>query len=805
MGQFTHNGVVYEELPNGKVRPIAYANPLAGATPVGGADPMKPLQVQGAQIGLQRDQAALQQAPLDAQNKQLSNQQAAQGLQFERSKVAADLANKFNNDQRVKAYREVLPMVVGAMSAQPGKQGDISVVMAWAKAMDPMGSVREGDVELATSTSSYIQQAQEWLGRINAGKGLPPEVRKGLIAEMRNKGHILNQAYSQARADYSKVAEQGGVPPEVVIGEHDGGKYQQVEANYKGAPVVNLDGGQGAVPTAGATQTNLDPEGTATLDSFIKRGAPFEEANKWVREQKASPLNPRQYKAAVEFARANPNYSGSLAEFTRTTPTTPLQQTLGSLVGPGDIGYVKGFKGAWDRAATGAEAAFNAIPFLPDSNSASQAQQQTQDFFSDKAVDPTGETLGRLSGATLFSSPLRNPMTAGAAGNLMMTDSTGWGAAGDAALGAAGGWLGDKALRGVAGLVAPQGREAMTRLASEGVTFSPGQMIGGTARNIEDRLTANPVLGPRIDAIREQGLEAANRIPANRALAPIGEQLPPDVPAGHEAVAFTQQKLGEFYDNAVNGQTIGLDPTYITRLNAIGQRSNMRPQEFGQFGDIVQREVGGAFQTGPQLGQMSGRTYKKLDSRLGQLAGDLGKSPDVFARDIAESLRLVKDQTRALARRQSPEMGNALRSADEGYANFKILERAAASNPATGVFTPGQLRTAVRAGDRSVGKGATARGEARMQDLAKDMSEALPSSVGSSGTSEREQVNKLAPWVLGSLMSPLYSQSAQKALSNLLLRKPGPEAERVAQLMRTLPRGMFGGGAPLLIESSAGY
>jgi hypothetical protein len=477
-----------------------------------------------------------------------------------------------------------------------------------------------------------------------------------------------------------------------------------------------------------------------------------------------------------------------------------------SLPGQDELsGLAKGFKGAWDRAAVGAQSAFNAIPGLPNSDSASQAQQSTQDYFSGINTSPGAETLGRLAGSTLFSAPLRNPLIAGAAGNLLMTDSTGGEAVKDAAVGAAGGFVGDRAVRGIAGMFAPQGRDAMIRLNQQGVGFSPGQMIGGRARALEDRLTANPILGPRIEAIREQGLEQANRILPNRALGAIGQQLPDDVPAGHAAVDYTRTQLGNAYDNALNGQQIGLDPTYITRLNAIGQGARLRPQELNELGEVVQREIGGAFQeSGTPLGSMTGRGFKELDERLNDMVTGFTAADDPYRRQLGNALGDVRDQTRALARRQNPQMGQQLRSADEGYADFSILRRAAQANPATGIFTPGQLRTAVRANDRSVGKGATARGGARAQDLASDMSETMPSTVGSSGTSEREQVNKLAPWLIGSAMSPLYSDVSQQAIAQLLLRQPGPNAERIANVMRSLPRGMFGGGTPLLIESGFG-
>lgn len=785
MGQFTHNGVVYEELPNGKVRPIAYANPMAGATPVGGPDPMKPLQIQGAQLGNQKDAIAIQNAPAQQQGQVLSNQgqeisNALKPREFETDKTA-QLRGEFGRHPAVTKYQDAVPAMADALTAPDTAAGDQSIVYAFGKVMDPGSSVREGEQRSAGLTGSLLGRFQSYLGMVNSGQRIPADGRRWLQDAMRHRVASLNRAYTQVRHRYQTLAKKQGFDPEMVVGPHEGEPFQAQESQFLGRPVRN--GPKSATPV----------EFDSIISGMIEQQKPVAEIRQTLKDYGSS-VPPWQEKILDQY------------EAARLAGKTPQIQVR-TLPGQDEIsGLAKGFKGAWDRAAVGAQEAFNAIPFLPDSNSASRAQQDTRDYFSGVQASPGAETLGRLAGATLFSAPIRNPFAAGAAGNLLMTDSTGIEAAKDAAVGAVGGKVADLALRGAAGLAAPQGREAMKRLATEGVRFSPGQMIGGRARAIEDRLTANPVLGPKIDAIREQGLEAANRIPANRALAPIGQSLPPNVPAGHEAVAYTQNALGNAYDNALAGRQIALDPTFITRLNTIGQRSNMRPDEFGKAADIFQREVGGAFQEpGTPLGSMSGRMFKKLDSRLGKLAADFRRSPNVFDRDIGDLLGQVKDQTRALARRQSPEMGDALRAADEGYANFKIFERAAASNPATGIFTPGQLRTAIKAGDRSVGKGATARGEARMQDLASDMSEALPSTVGSSGTSEREQVNKMAPWVLGSLMSPLYSETAEQIIARTLLRDPGPAAQAVANRLRALPRGMFGGLIPLGINPGQGY
>jgi hypothetical protein len=732
---------------------------------------MKPLQVQGAQMGLRKDQIDIQQAPLDSRNKQLSGQKTAQDIQIDRFKTGIDLKKQFDADERVKVYKGVIPKVAGAMSAPDSAQGDISVVYAFAQVMDPASAVRGEEMDMARGSSPIVDQALSLVGMVKEGKRLPPETRRGLIDAIRSRATQYEGAYAEAREEFQGIAQQGGYDPDQVIGKHAGARFNDIERQF-----------------AGQTKSASPQEFDRLLSDMLEQGKPVKEIRDTLK-QYGSTLPPWQEKILDQYEAAR----------VQGQPTQVGVRTLpGKSVG---TGLALGAKQALDRAAIGAESLFNAIPGLPNSNSAAAAAAPGLEF-----ADPTATTVGRLAGSTLLSAPLANPLLAGAAGNLMMTDSTGGEAFKDAAVGAAGGFVGDRVVRGVAGMFAPQGREAMTRLNQQGVQFSPGQMIGGRARALEDRMTANPILGPRIDAIREQGLEAANRILPNRALGAIGQQLPDNVPAGHAAVDYTRTQLGNAYDNALNGQQIGLDPTYVTRLNAIGAGARLRPQELNELGEIVQREIGGAFQeTGTPLGSMSGRGFKEIDERIGDMVSGFNASDDPYRRQLGSALADVRDQTRALARRQNPQMGQGLRAADEGYSDFSILRRAAQSNPATGIFTPGQLRTAVRANDRSVGKGATARGAARAQDLASDMSETMPSTVGSSGTSEREQVNKLAPWVMGSLMSPLYSDMSQQALAHLLLRQPGPNAQRVANMMRSLPRGMFGGGAPLLIESGAGY
>jgi hypothetical protein len=66
-----------------------------------------------------------------------------------------------------------------AEQAAPGGPGDISVLYAWAKAMDPTGSVREGDVQLGQSATGPMQRAQFLISqyRLQDGGQLPPDVQ----------------------------------------------------------------------------------------------------------------------------------------------------------------------------------------------------------------------------------------------------------------------------------------------------------------------------------------------------------------------------------------------------------------------------------------------------------------------------------------------------------------------------------------------------------------------------------------------------------------------------------------------------
>jgi hypothetical protein len=157
---------------------------------------------------------ATPQNPEQRTNTVANTTQTTQNTQFQPAKMGSDLGESFRGDKAVQAYREVAPMVAAAENARHDGAGDTSVVYGWAKAMDPTGSVREGDVQLAQAASGPMQRAQLLVSQyhLEQGGSLPPEVRTGLIEEMRNKARQLNLQYSAVRDHYIQLAASRASP-----------------------------------------------------------------------------------------------------------------------------------------------------------------------------------------------------------------------------------------------------------------------------------------------------------------------------------------------------------------------------------------------------------------------------------------------------------------------------------------------------------------------------------------------------------------------------------------------------------------
>ena len=376
------------------------------------------------------------------------------------------------------------------------------------------------------------------------------------------------------------------------------------------------------------------------------------------------------------------------------------------------------------------------------------------------------------------------------------------------------------ALGSILGMLAPRGvarvggglktvNPDVKKLAEEGVKMTPGQIIGGGTRRVEDSIGGIPYIGDIIKSAQRRGIESFGTAAMNRALAPIGEKLPEGL-KGNDAIVHVQDTLGDRYDSllskmkgSIDGPTSGSNLPQITGPNgqpvtlrgelatirSMGQ--NLPPPQREQLERILKNEIEDRFtSTG---GMASGETLKNIESKLSQMGSDFARSDNYDVRTLAGAVKEAKAAVHRTMARDNPALAEDLAKNDEGWANFKRLQRASSSVAADkGVFSPAQLHNAAKTGDRSKDKSKFARGEALMQDLTSAGKSVLPAKVPDSGTATRALVEAALTGGLGTLVGPgtaaaglagmgIYSPPVQRLIQKSLLNDNRPALDESAK------------------------
>lgn len=428
------------------------------------------------------------------------------------------------------------------------------------------------------------------------------------------------------------------------------------------------------------------------------------------------------------------------------------------------------------------------------------------DQFYDRGYGRESSLLGEIAGnvaGTLPAAALRGGalVQGGVQGALLSEADSIPGIAGDAAIGAVSGLLGDRAVRGIASAISPTVSPYIQTLLNERVPLTMGQiargrgsdtgLVGRAVGALEDRATSIPGVGNAIESARNRGIEGLNRAAINRALAPIGAELPDTVPVGREAISYAGNRLSRAYDELLPNIRATADDQLGADLAAIGeQAATMAPERLNQFGRIIQNDV----IRFTRDGDMSGEGFKQIERRLGERIRRYGRSTDADQQELASVLQEVRGAIRDMAARQNPQYAPQLQAINEGWANLVRVERAA-RDAVEGVFTPGQLRTAVRQTDTSVRGRGVARGEALMSDLADASSAVLPSRTPNSGTADRGMVGLLMggafglPAAVGAGAAALpYTRPGQAAMQSILTGRQGPVPSYISDLALSLGR-----------------
>jgi hypothetical protein len=323
---------------------------------------------------------------------------------------------------------------------------------------------------------------------------------------------------------------------------------------------------------------------------------------------------------------------------------------------------------------------------------------------------------------------------AGATLGAAQPTATGESAGMNALEGAAGGAVGALVPRVLGQVIKPGLRDDAKTLIDAGVSLTPGRALGGAAQRLEEGVESIPVVGDAIRGAQRRAIDDFNRAAYNRVLLPLGESVDGNSPVGHEGISMLESKLGNAYDSVLDKiKRVDLDNLFEGHLGKINEMVQQLPDDIQkQYSRIVQANI---FDRATPAGTMSADTMKVAESELGRAARGYRGSDDFDKRQLGDAISEVQAALRSAVARSAPEYADQLQAVNQAYSNFvRVQDAASRTGSKDGVFSPATLIGATRKADNSVRKGAFARGNAPMQDLAEAGRNVLGATVPDSGT-----------------------------------------------------------------------
>lgn len=306
-----------------------------------------------------------------------------------------------------------------------------------------------------------------------------------------------------------------------------------------------------------------------------------------------------------------------------------------------------------------------------------------------------------------------------------------------AEFGAAGGTIGAGIGETAASALAPKFDKAVELLKDAGVKLTPGQLAKNSVdafKRAEDFFKGTPLVGSMVRGGITQSLESFNKAVINKSLDVIGERLPSNLNAGREAIAHAEKAIGSRYDKLLPKLSFTLDNDFVTALNdfesnVVNKLPEAEKKHFGSLWDSV-------FE--PRLDQnlsMTGKTFKDVESELSYQGRAYARSPDPSHKEFAKAVNEFRGVLRENLARMNPKYAAELNKINTAWAMFSRAQGASIRRTKSqGVFSPNDLVQDIKS---SSTKGAFARGDGLLQDLAEAGNEVLPTNVPDSGTVER--------------------------------------------------------------------
>ena len=177
--------------------PVAPGAPRmgAGAPQVGGGAPGAPA-APGATAGQPGAPSVVYSAPRDAEKT---------------ASMEGTLRQNYVKMPEVTGYKEVVTAFNSATTAGNTLAGDLNLVYAFAKAMDPGSVVREGEQVMIARTGGVFDRLKGMVESISGGARLTPEIRMALMNELNTRVLAWQQQHDAVRSQYENIARSRGL------------------------------------------------------------------------------------------------------------------------------------------------------------------------------------------------------------------------------------------------------------------------------------------------------------------------------------------------------------------------------------------------------------------------------------------------------------------------------------------------------------------------------------------------------------------------------------------------------------------
>jgi hypothetical protein len=261
----------------------------------------------------------------------------------------------------------------------------------------------------------------------------------------------------------------------------------------------------------------------------------------------------------------------------------------------------------------------------------------------------------------------------------------------------------------IAGLT-PRLKEGARELMDQGVPVSPGQAYEGAPGWLFRQIESFG-LGPKADKINK----AFNGVVADDVLSTLGQRVPATVKPGQQAVAYTQNQISKYYDDALS--SIGknpLDTEYKQGINtamkdAVDTLANPQEREF------VRKKLMNSLNTNlgnkiDKNGEISGEGIKKvqewLKTEVSKLDGKTGAVPEALKSGYGDVLANLNQFISRV------DKDGLIANADAAWAKlYSFADASKRATPKGGIFNPEQLSQAAAAQAQTIlsaggGKGA---------------------------------------------------------------------------------------------------